>query len=878
MAHRSPALWTVIPILAIVMPLCAADDHMPGYWPGATIDRDIPSLESIVGHDHGEEITSPEQIAAYLSALADAAPARTKLVEYARSFEDRPLHYLVIGSRDNISRLDEIKRTMQRLASGTSDDVPANLPAIVWASHGVHGDEISSSDSALLLARYLLAADDDAFREILSNVLVVIDPMQNPDGRARFVHHYRQTRGIEPAPSSIAAERRQGWPSGRTNHYLFDMNRDWFALTQPETRGRVASLLEYYPLVHIDVHEMGTNSTYYFPPPAKPFNPHITDAQKQGLDTLGRGMASQFDRFGFDYFTREVYDALYPGYGDTWPMLHGSLGMTFEMASARGLVGERDDGSLVTYDDGVHRHFVATMGTLLTAARERRALLENFVAYRRSATEDRNVYAFSTSTNDPAMVHLLGDKLTMQGIDVEAAAEEVRICGETMPAGSLIVRAGQGAGRLVRTLLDANSPMREAFLAEQERRRAKGLGAELYDVLGWSMPALFSMETASCTGSVRGDTASYSGPTQKGAPADANVAWLIPWDSRASARFLTHALRQGITIHSTDKPFTQRGRTFPAGTLIIKRNANADDVHADVIAVAASSNAEVIATDSSWTDAGSNFGAEFVLEVNPPRIAMAWDEPVSQYSAGAARYVLERQFDYPVTPVRVRDLDDPALAAFDVLIVPHGYYGSGLRESVADNIASWVESGGTLIGFEGALRGFASAGWLDTAREYRYQPESTETTTEEDEARVPGTVVESETAYREFIAPVNASPDDIPGVLMRGIVDPDHWLGAGSKSQVNFMVGGTDVWRPLTRDAGTNVVRFAAADELVAGGHLWEENRAQWAFKPAVMATRKGNGGTIIGFTSEPTFRAFVSGLDMLFINAVFRSSPLRED
>ena len=268
------------------------------------------------------------------------------------------------------------------------------LPAIVWLSYGVHGNEISSADAALLLAYYLLlAASDTTFDSIRDNVLVIIDPAQNPDGRARFVQHYQQHAGIEPASSAIAAERREAWPGGRTNHYLFDMNRDWFALTQPETLGRVDSMLEYYPLVHADIHEMGTNSTYYFPPPAQPFNPHITAQQKAGFDALGRGMADVFDRFGFDYFTREVFDALYPGYGDSWPTLHGSLGMTFETASARGLSGQRSDGSIVTYRDGVHRHFLATVGTLIVAAKDRKKLLDRFLNF------DEQLLLMSESTD-----------------------------------------------------------------------------------------------------------------------------------------------------------------------------------------------------------------------------------------------------------------------------------------------------------------------------------------------------------------------------------------------------------------------------------------------------------------------------------------------
>ena len=291
------------------------------FWPEAKLSGDVPTLAEVLGHEPGEKISSPAELVRYLKALAVAAPGRTRLIQYAESWEGRPLYYLAVGSKETISRLDAIKQGMQQLADprslheGEAAALIEQLPAVAWLSYGVHGNEISSGDAALLLAYHLLAASDSTFDAIRENVLVIIDPAQNPDGRARFVQHYQQHAGIEPAPSAIAAERREAWPGGRTNHYLFDMNRDWFALTQPETKGRVASLLEYYPLVHADIHEMGTDSTYYFPRQQSLQSTHYRASRKRASTRLVKVWPEIFDRFGFDYFTREVFDALYPGYG-----------------------------------------------------------------------------------------------------------------------------------------------------------------------------------------------------------------------------------------------------------------------------------------------------------------------------------------------------------------------------------------------------------------------------------------------------------------------------------------------------------------------------------------------------------------------------------
>ncbi len=281
--------------------------------PGTTYDPAIPTLAAVVGHDIGDEISTPEEIAAYLRALAAAAPERTRLVEYARSWEGRPLHLLVIGAANRVSVLDQVKAGLRRLADprglppAEADRLVKELPVVTWLMHAVHGDEITSCDAALAEAYHLLAARGDAGVEaILRESIVLIDPLQNPDGRARFLAASRQARAAVPDAEPYSAEQDQPWPGGRPNHYLFDMNRDWLAISQPETAGRIRIGLEWYPHVAADLHEMGGDSTYYFAPPADPANPHITPRQVEWLQRFGRENARRFDARGFGYFVREA--------------------------------------------------------------------------------------------------------------------------------------------------------------------------------------------------------------------------------------------------------------------------------------------------------------------------------------------------------------------------------------------------------------------------------------------------------------------------------------------------------------------------------------------------------------------------------------------
>ena len=523
--------------------------------PETRYDPRIPTLESVAGHRRGEEITSPDQIAAYLKALAAAAPDRARVVEYARSEEGRPLHVIVIGSPERMARLEDVKKGLRGLADprtlapGDAERLVKELPAVVWLIHGVHGNEISSPDAALALAHHLLAAQGDETADtVRREAIVLIDPLQNPDGRARFLATNRLGRAASPDPEPAAAEHDEGWPGGRSNHYLFDMNRDWFAQSQPETRGRLRLFVEWYPHVAVDLHEMGGDSTYFFAPPAKPLNPHVTRAQQEWLEAFGRAIASRFDAAGQAYFVREVFDSFYPGYGETWPLIHGAIGMTFEQASARGLVWRREDDTELTFLDGIHNHFRAALATVEAAARGREKLLRDFLDFRRSAIAEGEAgpvrqYVLVPGA-DRARLDRLAGLLVGQGIEVRVAAGEVRSGTRAFPAGSVVVPLAQPAGRLVRNLLDPRVTMDEAFVKEQERRRRKRLPDEIYDVTAWSLPLVFDVECAG-TGALTGETRAFApgAVAEEHGLAAAKVAWLLPWGSGTAAAVARGARR-----------------------------------------------------------------------------------------------------------------------------------------------------------------------------------------------------------------------------------------------------------------------------------------------------------------------------------------------
>jgi len=851
----------------------------PLTWWDIRLAPDIPHSRDVLGYDFGAQISSPEAVVRYLEALHAAAPARTRLVEYARSWQGRPLHYLVIGTEDSISRLEDIKADMRRLADPRTLAVTDQrrlldtLPAIVWLAHGVHGNEVTPSDSALATAYHLLAgAEDPTVRELLAQTVVVIDPLQNPDGRARFLHHYQSLAGLEPQASPLAAERSERWPSGRTNHYLFDMNRDWFVQTQPEVQGRIRTFLEFYPTLHIDLHEMSTDSTFYFPPPAAPHNPHLASAQMTGYELIGQEIAARFDVLGYRYFTRETYDAFYPGYGDTWPSLQGSIGMTFEMASPRGLAGRDRWGGVVTFHDGVARHFAASFATIEAAARHRRALLEGFLEQRRGL--DGRLGFVLPRTGDVSRVDRLAALLAAQGVEVRRADSATRLCGEAVPVGSFVIDTAQPAGRLATTLLAPESPADPAFWAEQERRSARREAQEVYDVVAWSLPQLFDVPLLSCTGDFAGYplvTGLFDPPAP---PSRAGVAYLVPWGSRAAAQFLTAALREDIRLDAAMRPFSQGERAYGTGTLIVRNAVNGPDLHERIERLVQVTGAQVDATDASWIDAGVDFGSRHVHPVRAPRIALGWGRPADVLSAGALRFAIERKLGFPVTPVWMEDLGTEELNAFDVLVLPDGrQYGALFEGRIATSLAAWVRQGGTLVAVGGAAAylGEDGAGLLATGLEARVPdaagPESANR--EAGTAGRPGMLLTSADDYAAAIAPAAEPPPQIHGVLLNAVVDTEHWLAAGMPARTRFMFQGDRIFAPLRLDQGANVMTWAAGDALVAGGYLPAAAGAQLERKPALLLQAHGRGW-VIGFVADPGFRGMMDGLDVLLANALF--------
>lgn len=873
-------------------------------------DPKIPTLAKVVGHDWAEDISSHSQIESYLKALAEAAPDRAKLVEYGRTYEGRALDYLIISSAENMRRIEEIRKDNLRLSDPRrlSADEARGLfeknPAIVWLAYGVHGNEISSGDAALLTAYTLLADTRDETKRLLDRTVVVIDPAQNPDGRDRFIASSRQARGAYPSAEPFASERREPWPGGRYNHYLFDMNRDWYIQTQPETRGRVSAYLAWQPQVFVDAHEMSADSNYYFDPPADPINSQITPSQRDWFLKIGKKQGARFDEYGFPYTSRETYDGYYPGYGSTWPTLHGALGILWEQAGSRGLVVEKSDDTELHYHDGVRHHYVSSLVTIEAASEEKEALLEAFYETRASAIAEGRAEGsedyFLDPGDTPARAARLARLLASNGLEVGrfAAPLKVKTKGDdgkaaevTLPSGTYVVRSSQPAGRLAKTLLGPADNMGEAFINRQIDRKARRLGDEIYDITAWSLPMTFGVKCVAGKGVSEPSSVMVDGAEgarlargQVTGPERPKVGYLIRPEDEASMLALSRWLGEGLRVHVADQPFKLGGVDYARGTLLLRVPENPDSLHQSVRSAAEELGVSALGIDSSFVDAGAGLGGWNVSWVETPKVLLAVGEGTSPF-VGHTWYLFDQVWKYPTTRVKTDDLIealDPS-EPYNVLVLPSGRYGpgSGFGEETASRIKDWVRAGGTLVLVGGAAEWATGekVGLLATKpREKVVVPipgegldpepkKEDEPTKDAEKEPKPEKSDEKSEAKPDSTKP-KESPDPVPGAFLKGNVYDDHFVTFGLPRSVDLLVNTSLILEPLKPTDGRNLVVYPSQEAPVAG-FVWPSTMELIGRSSAVVYQELGRGH-VIGFADDPNFRAFSPLTQRLFQNAVF--------
>ena len=692
------------------------------FFPGGTYDPAVPTPEAVLGFSIGRRPARFDEVRRYLEAL-DAASTRVTLETHGRTHEGRDLLHAVIGREDRMSpeALAAIRERMARFADprqGSGDAPAADLPLVAWLGYSIHGDEMSGCDAALQLAYQLAAGTDALTRSIRDSVLVFLDPNQNPDGRERYLAQMQSAGGREPNPDDQSLQHRGFWPWGRANHYLFDLNRDWFTLIHPESQGRVAALVAWHPQLVVDAHEMGWDDTYLFSPPREPFNPNLPAAAYRWWNTFAADQAAAFDRRGWSHYTREWNEEFFPGYGSSWGMYQGAIGILYEQAGTDGSVVRQPDGTYLTYREAVLHQFQSSLANLGTATSHRALVLRDYRASRRhaiAAGQRGGVRAFVyTPGSDPDRARRLTRTLQRQGIEVQQALEPLTVAGahdfwggewksKRVPAGSIVVPLDQPAGALVRNLMDFHVAMPDSFLREERDWLERDKGSRLYDVTTWSMPLAYNVETYWTAQTPRGRLGPVAADSLAQQPGRRpTYGYLIDGKSDAAMHAVAQLLENSYAVRVGLEEFQLGGHHYPRGTVLLRLNSNPESLHEFIWKAGNAAQVRIEPTDSGTTDHGPDLGGGRFPALEAPRIALVAGNPVSPSSYGALWHLLDHDLQIRVSTLDLQGMADLDLSKYSVIVLPDAFgsgsaYARALGPAGTKKLRAWVDAGGTLV-------------------------------------------------------------------------------------------------------------------------------------------------------------------------------------
>lgn len=840
------------------------------------VDERVPRPESVLGYPLGSRFTSWDRIVAYFEAL-DAASAKVKMWEYGRTYEGRPLKLVAISTPENIERLDEIRANLQRLADPAGltgserERLLRHTPAVVWLAYGVHGNESSSAEAAMATA-YVLAAAQGEMAQALESLVVLVDPLQNPDGRERYVNGFRQRRGDDANPRRASAEHFEAWPGGRQNHYVIDLNRDWAWASQQETRQRIAAYRSWEPQVYVDFHEMGTDSSYFFPPAAEPINPLIDRRILGWLDKFGRANAAAFDHQGWIYFKEENYDLFYPGYGDSYPSLRGAVGMTYEMAGGgrAGTAMALQDGTVLTLADRVARHLTTSLATVRTAAKNGHKLLEDFTAGRAKAGgEPARTFLWPA---DQQEARALADLLTLHGVRVRQLSQSVevpvkalsRTAGEPQPhkfaAGTYAVSTAQPLGNLVAALMELESPMNKGFLDRQRQRLEQNLDAEFYDITAWSLPLAYNVRTWMAQGDVTGGNGKAAlEPAAGGIRGEGDLGWLVPPQGIASYRLAAALQKRQVRYRVALAGFTGEGTTYPAGTLFIPRRANPDNLRDSLQALLQEDHLTAQAVASSWDFKGS-LGSHDMAAVRPARVGLISGDGVDSTSFGFLWHLLDRQIGVDYDRLDLAQIRQIPLSDFDVLVFPSGSYDDRVSDKVKESLDAWVKAGGVLVAIGDAVS------WLQDKELTTIKRWTPPKKADADDSKDSKDTEDPEIAETPVEKQLASKPIFTPGAVIATRMQAQHELTLGLTSSPSVLYEGTLVLK-ATNDPRQDVLT-ALDDRPVVAGFAWPEAERRLAGSLLVGTEARGRGSVVL-FAEDPAYRLFWRGTTPILLNAV---------
>lgn len=810
----------------------------------------LQSPDQFLGYQIGTRYTPHWKIVSYYNHVAAAVPGMVQLQQYGQTNEGRPLVVAFVSDRANMAKLESIRSTNMGFAGGEQGSDASAAPAIVWLSYNVHGNETSSSEAAMLTLYALVDPAHALTKAWLRNTVVILDPCLNPDGRDRYVNWFQSIVGRVYNPSLNAREHREPWPGGRTNHYNFDLNRDWAWQTQVETQQRMKVYNQWLPQIHVDFHEQGVNAPYYFAPAAEPFHEVITPWQRSFQQTIGRNHARYFDERGWLYFTKERFDLLYPSYGDTYPIYNGAIGMTYEQGGgpAGGASVLLQNGDTLTLMDRMMHHHTTGLSTIEVASQNASKLISefrNFFTASAAGIGEFKSYVIRNQAGDAERIQALKVLLqknnirfgtartaTLRGFSYDQGREE----SFSMAPGDLVVPAAQQRGTLVKVLFEPTTRLSDSAT---------------YDITAWALPYVYGLKAYAVRSSIPITETPALTPVSN--PVTETYGYVVPWNGVASVKLVTQLQQKGIRLRSSEQPFEIGGRQFNRGAVIILKTSNRwyHQLWDTVRQLANRNNIQLTPITSGFVDKGYDLGSQYIRPMANRRIAMVTGEGISALSAGEVWHFFDQVLEHPITLINALDLGRTNWTEFDVLIMPDGNYRFLADKAMADQFRSWITGGGNVVALEGAVAQLARQDWSIKLKKTE----------------------DSNGAKRDYEALrryENRERDEIssitPGSIFKVELDNTHPLGFGYPDYYYTLKQDDNLYE-FIREGGWNV-------------GVLKKNRQVAGFVGAKLAKRLQDGmlfgtqdigtGHVTYLADDVLFRSFWESGKLMLCNAVF--------
>ncbi|MEX0660526.1 MAG: M14 family zinc carboxypeptidase [Balneolaceae bacterium] len=820
-----------------------------------TVTAQVQSPAEFLGYELGERYTPHHRVLGYVNHVAEESDWVT-IHQYGTTYEHRELVYLVVTSPDNHSRIDEIRTNNLKLTGLVSGEIVGDTKPITWLSYNIHGNETSSSEAAMKTLHELVGSVNSEAEQWLSDSVVIMDPMINPDGRDRYVNWFNGIIGSEINPDIVAREHHENWPGGRSNHYYFDLNRDWAWQTQKESQQRSVVYQEWMPHVHVDFHEQSYTSPYYFAPAAEPLHLAITDWQREFQTTIGKNNAEYFDDQGWLYFTKEIFDLFYPSFGDTWPTFNGAIGMTYEKAGG-GLGGAgiiTPEGDTLTLEDRLTHHFTSGISTVEVTSQHADRVVSEFSNYFENSVNNP-VSTYKTfvvkGDNHPDKINNLLSFLDTQQISYGRAGSSSSRNGFNYATGStedvsiseddIIISAYQPKSKLVRVLFEPNPELVDSLT---------------YDITAWEAHYRFGLtgyaleSRIDANSEISIDELRSTEMTGSSTP----YAFVLDWKSMDDARFLAEITKHDVRSRFSVVEFEVDGRSFDRGSLVITRDNNrhlGDEFNQIVMEAAEKHQRSIHGATTGFVGEGSDFGSSNVRFIKKPEIAVLMGEGTRSLQAGEVWHFFDQQLHYPTTLINTEHISRTDFDQFNTIVLPSGSYSGVFDDEATKKLQSWVRSGGKLIAMGNTISTISGMEGFNISSKINNDVE-------------PDNSPESKLHAYGDRQRANAT-NTTPGSIYNTTLDVTHPLAFGYDESYFSLKVDASSYDFLDNGWNVGTVRSNAHISGFVG------NKAKQNLENSLtFGVQSYGSGDVVYMVDNPLFRGFWENGKLLFVNSLF--------